>query len=389
MEEDKMKKLLIMVDTNVGGKGGAETHLWNLLSGIDQSKLSVDVIYFDADELDVENSRKKIQGVNFYRIPVRKLFSLSSVKYIKEIYAHMKSGNYDCVISFFETSDILAATLGGLAGIEKRVSNRRDTGFKNSKKIEFLYRYINRFFTHFIAVSEAVKESIISQGVNPEKVQVVYNAVDLRSFGNADGDRIRQETGIQNDEMVFGMVANLNPVKNHISVIEALSNIHKEGYKPHLVLAGEGVSRQELEIKVASLNLTSYVHFLGTRNDVVDILDSFDVFILASHTEGLSNALLEAMASRRAVIASRVGGNVEVVEDGVDGILVSTESSSIATAMKKLMDSEELRNKMANNAFSHVGRQFSLDKMLTSYMNIINRSGTDIELKEQTDPSSS
>lgn len=379
MEENNISKVLFMIDTNVGGKGGAETHLWNLLSNIDKSRVSVDVIYFDADDLDAVTNREKVAGVNYYKIPVGKIFSISSIKYLREIFKIMRQEEYDCAISFFESSDIITAVLGRCAGIKTRISNRRDTGFRNSKKLEALYTYINKLFTGFIAVSEAVKDSIVVQNVNPEKVKVIYNAVDLNRFKNANSSEIRGETGIKADDMVFGMVANLNPVKNHSSVIDALSILHKEGNKSHLVLAGEGVQRNDLEQQVSDLNLTSFVHFLGTRDDVVNILAAFDVFILASLTEGLSNALLEAMASKKAVIATSVGGNVEVVVDGVDGALVSTDAVSISDAMRKLHASKKLRDEMGENSFKHVSRQFSLEQMLESYMNLIQKNENGIE----------
>ncbi len=381
-----MKKILVLIDTTVGTTGGAETHVWNLLSRIDQSLYSVDVIYFDTDEIEsdvVEITKAEVQGVNYHRIPVRRVYSPSSFKYIKDIYKIMKTGNYDCAMSLFETSDVLVASLASFAGIKMKISNRRDTGFRNSKKLAFAYRIINNFFTHFIAVSEAVKESIIDQGVEPEKIQVIYNAVDIHRFDHSNGGKIRQEIGILHDEMVFGLVANLYPVKNHISIIEALADLHKDKKFAHLVLVGDGELRKELELKVDNLNLGKYVHFLGARSDIENILDSIDVFVLASYTEGLSNALLEAMASKKAVIASRVGGNVEVVEDGVDGLLVTTESSSIANAMKKLIDSKGLRDEMGENAFNHIVRQFSLEQMLTFYTSIFNQSDIDVSIKEQ------
>lgn len=383
-----MKRILILIDTTIGGTtGGAETHIRSLLSGIDPANYSVDVIYFDTDELDadeIDHAYRNDRGINYYRIPVRRIHSFSSIKHLKEIYRIMKTGNYDCLMSFFETSDIIVAFLGSLSGIKMRISNRRDTGFRNSKKLRLVYPFVNKFFTHFIAVSEAVKESIVLQGVKAEKIHVVYNSVDTERFKSANGAKIKKDLGLSSDDMVLGMVANLYPVKNHISVFEALADLHKEGKFIHLVLAGAGGIRKELDLKIENMNLTQYVHFLGARFDVENILDCIDIFVLASHTEGLSNALLEAMASKKPVIATRVGGNVEVVENGVDGILVSTDSSSIADAIRKLVDSTELRKEMGEKGFERIKRQFSLERMLDSYMEIINLSGNNSGLSEQT-----
>ncbi len=369
--EGKRKKLLILVDTNVGGKGGAETHLWNLLSNLDQSLLSIDVIYFDADDIDQVTNKKNIPGINYYRIPLRKIHSFSSIKYHLQILKLMRNGRYDVVMSFFESSDIITAILGRLSGIRNRISNRRDTGFKNSRKIALVYSHINKYFTEFVAVSNAVKKSLVLQGVNPEKITVIHNAVDLNQFIKNNGSKIRQENSISDNALVFGMVANLNPVKNHASVLHALKKIHKEGYKAHLILAGDGPLRADLEKLTEELGLISFVHFLGAREDIPDILDSLDIFILASHTEGLSNALLEAMASRKPVIASRVGGNVEVIEDRVNGLLVSTDSQSISQAMKELVELPNLRIELAGNAYRSILDQFSIDYMLQNYMTLL------------------
>ncbi len=383
-----MKRILVLIDTTVGGTtGGAETHIWNLLSRLDLSQYAVDVIYFDTDEMDsdvIDSTKGEIAGINYYRIPVRRVYAPSSFKYLKEIYQIMKKGDYDVAMSFFETSDVIVAILGKLAGIKMRISNRRDTGFRNSKKLAFAYRIVNKFFTGFIAVSAAVKDSIIAQGVESDKIQVVYNAVDIHRFEAADGNKIRHETDINTEEMVFGLIANLHPVKNHVAIIDALFELHKKDKKAHLMLVGDGVLREELESQVERLGLSNHVHFLGARFDIENILDSLNVFVLASHTEGLSNALLEAMASKKAVIATRVGGNVEVVEDEIDGLLVSTDASSIAKAMIRLMDSEKTRKEMGENALNHIKRQFSIEQMMSLYTNMINTADSTSGLTEHT-----
>jgi glycosyltransferase involved in cell wall biosynthesis len=380
-----MKKILIMIDTNVGGRGGAETHLWNLLRKVDPSLLKIEVIYFDSDKADINTTRERIRGVTYHRVPVTKLHSLTSLKQFKQIYGIMKSGNFDAVVSFFESSDIIAACLAPLAGIRMRISNRRDTGFLNSRKVEQVYRLINKTFTHFIAVSDAVKQSLVEQGVSQEKIHVVYNAVDTQRFHQAhEKSDIREELGISPQEIAYGMVANLNPVKNHLAVIESLKEIHSGGQAAHLILAGEGQLREELEAKVDELELSNHVHFIGSREDIENVLSAFDIFILASFTEGLSNALLEAMAAKKPVIASRVGGNIEVVEDGVNGFLVALESAAITAAMKKLYESAALRASLGEKALLRVESHFSLEKMVGQYMQILNFSDGENNLSKHT-----
>ena len=363
-----------MTDTTVGGTtGGAETYLWNLLSRLDQSLYSIDIIYFDTVEAEMEftdHDKGKIQGITYFRIPIRRIYAPSSLKYLKEISRIIKNGNYDCAMSFFESSDIVLAILGKVFGIKNIISNRRDTGFRTSKKLAFAYRFINKLFTSIIAVSDAVKQTVIDQGVKPEKIHVIHNGVDIHRFKNSIGTKIREELEISSEAIIFGLVANLYPVKNHTSLIEALAELHLKGKQAHLILAGDGESRKELEDQVEKSNLTSHVHFLGERLDIENILAAIDIFVLSSHSEGLSNALLEAMAARKPVIATRVGGNIDVVENNVNGLLVSTKASSIAVAMETLHDSEELRKEMGENAYLHAAEQFSMEKMLNNYMKV-------------------
>lgn len=371
--EQTRRKLLILVDTNVGGKGGAETHLWNLLSQIDKEHVAVDVIYFDCDEVDQKNPRPLPRGVNYFRIPVRQLYSPKSLKHYLEIFQVMRRGQYDCVMSLFESADIITGLLAPLAGIKTRISNRRDTGFRSSGKIKLAYKLINAFFTDFIAVSSAVKQSIIDQGVAGEKVKLIYNSVDVTRFTEAQPLTLRKELALPDDAQVFVMVANLNPVKNHTSVIDALGSLHEEYPDAHLVFAGQGQLESELKNQAIAQGLKAHVHFLGARNDVEHVLAAADAFILASHTEGLSNALLEAMASRTPVIATRVGGNTEVVVDQQSGLLVDTDAASIADAMRRLLSSSQLREEFAEAGLARVENVFSMSSMLEAYMSLITK----------------
>jgi len=288
-----------------------------------------------------------------------------------EIYGMIRRERVDCVYSLFESSDLIAAIVAPLAGVRALISGRRDTGFRYSPTMNRVYRLINRRFRRFVAPSEAVRASLLDQGVTGSRVDVIYNGVDFERFARADGKGVRAELGIPDDALMLTTVANLSPVKDHANVIAALAALHAEGLRPYLALAGDGPLRSDLEARVAAAGLEPYVCFMGRRQDVPDVLATSDLVICSSLTEGLPNALLEAGAAGKAVVATNVGGNPEVVEDGVTGLLVPPrDPAALADAVRALAASPERRERMGRAARARVRRNFSLEAMVRQYMDV-------------------
>ena len=219
------------------------------------------------------------------------------------------------------------------------------------------------------AASEAINDSLSIAGIDQSKINLIYNGVDLDRFQNINAQKIRNELNLDNETILLGMVANLTPVKNHQIVINCIKRFHENSIKIHLLLAGDGPLRNELEQYVKSNALDNYVHFIGRRKDIPDILSGIDIFILASETEGLSNALLEAMAAARPVVATNVGGNPEVVLNGQTGYLVrENDLYERHQAINKLVQSKSLRVKYGQAGFDRVKKNFSVDAMVNKYI---------------------
>jgi glycosyltransferase involved in cell wall biosynthesis len=199
---------------------------------------------------------------------------------------------------------------------------------------------------------------------------VVTNGVDSSAFAldRAAGERVRRELGIAPDARVCGIVARLTPAKDHRTLFEAVRRLREAGSGVHCIVVGDGEMRGALESAVRALGLDDLVHFTGARANVRDYLGAMDVFVLSSVTEGLAMTLLEAMAAGKPVVATRVGGNPEVVEDGRTGLLVSPgDPDALASAVDTILRRPELQAAMGAAGRDRARRNFSLEAMLAGY----------------------
>jgi glycosyltransferase involved in cell wall biosynthesis len=169
-----------------------------------------------------------------------------------------------------------------------------------------------------------------------------------------------------------GTVGRLQPVKDQVSLVKAfgaaLSSAPKAMHDARLVIVGEGPSRQDIEEAIAAASLHERVSLLGSRNDVAEVLQGFDVFVLPSLAEGISNTILEAMATGLPVIATRTGGNVELVQETQTGALVQVgDWQAIARCIAGYASDRELAACHGRAARERAEREFSLEAMVDNY----------------------
>ncbi len=368
-----MINLLVLIDTRIGGGGGAERHLEQFITLVDYDKFNVDVIQFGMGVKKARIPPYRSEQATLYLLPgaVHPL-SPRGIRRALKVFGIMRSKRYDCVLSFFETSDLVAALLGPLAGIKKRISNRRDTGFRLSPLMQRVYRFINPRFTHFVAVSDAVKSSLIAANVPSSKILTIYNAVQLPAYSADARQRVRGELDLPADALVISIVASLFPVKDHATLLNAAAPLIKNDPSVYLLLIGSGPEQARLADIADKFRITDHVVFTGHRDDIPEMLAATDIFALSSLTEGLSNALLEAMAAAKPVVVTAVGGNPEVVRDEVDGFLVPAgDAEAFTRAFERLLSSSILRNELGRNARDRVQATFSIDTMLKHYTSIL------------------
>lgn len=247
-----------------------------------------------------------------------------------------------------------------------------------NKKYNLLRKAMQPFVHRYIAVSRDLLQWLKSTVAIPEKkLRQIYNGVDAEKFSPRQGNVLVGDLAppglLPENAVVVGTVGRLAEVKNQQLLIEAVGYLYTK--RPilrgtlRLVLVGDGPLKPQLVERVKQLGLSDVVWFSGDRNDVPALMQLMDIFILPSLAEGISNTLLEAMASGLPVIATSVGGNVELVEEGVNGRLVPVNNVvAMADAVAELVDDPTLRQSMGEKGLALVRTTFNWEKTVADYL---------------------
>jgi sugar transferase (PEP-CTERM/EpsH1 system associated) len=207
--------------------------------------------------------------------------------------------------------------------------------------------------------------------VSLERIQVIYNGVDTNRFAPHPEirQRVRRELGLSTESFVVGSVGRLVPIKDHGTLLQAASLLAERGIDVRVVLVGTGPTRAELERKASQLEkLSGRVHFVGASDQVPAFLNALDAFVLSSLGEGMSNTLIEAMASGLPTVATRVGGNPELIEEGRTGeFFAPGDFSSLASLLERLSRDNGLRRVLGSAARERAVSCFSFEQMVTNY----------------------
>jgi glycosyltransferase involved in cell wall biosynthesis len=229
-----------------------------------------------------------------------------------------------------------------------------------SRSAYWQLRALARGVDRYLAVSRDIADELVERlGWPAAKIEVLYNAVDPARFEVEAPAGLREELGAVGRPLVL-TAARLDAQKGHPFLLRALAAVPEAV----LALAGEGPERRALEDLAAEVGVADRVRFLGRREDVPQLLAACDVFALPSLYEGSSLAVLEAMAARRALVSSAIGGTDELVEDGRSGLLVPPgDAAALAAALRRLLADPELREELAANARERVERELTRERM--------------------------
>jgi glycosyltransferase involved in cell wall biosynthesis len=206
--------------------------------------------------------------------------------------------------------------------------------------------------------------------LSPDRVVMIPNGVDTSYFRPEAGrrDPLRRELGIPAEVQVVGTIGNLLPVKGQSDLLRAVARLGSTE-QTRLVIVGDGRERGRLEALARELELSERVLFTGTRPDTRELLSSFDVVVSPSHSEGMSNVLLEAMAMARPIVATAVGGSSELLRHEETGLLVPPQDpESLAAAIRRVLQGGPEIEALARRARKVVEVQFGLDRMIARYV---------------------
>lgn len=235
-----------------------------------------------------------------------------------------------------------------------------------------LYQAVDRWVTlpranAVVAVSEDGRRRLRDLApAAAERVQLVLNGVDVSRF--------RSERRKESGPVVLGMIGHLLPYKGWPDFLQVVSNLRRRGYDVQALVVGEGPQRAELESLAAHLGVSQYVEFVGYRADVAPLLASLDILLFTSHREGLSVAIIEAMAAGLPIVATAVGGIADQVTPGVNGFVSDAgDISGLTDACGRLIEDHELRRSMGAASRRTAEERFSQQAMLQAYAGIYRR----------------
>jgi len=292
------------------------------------------------------------------------------VKYLFKMRRLIKEKNIQVVHSYFSPGCHFAswaAFICGVKGIFRTIGSMPYTHKVKFRSYAVIRQKLMAFpLTNTITVCKAIKKEYTSYfKINQNKVRVIYGGTDIDKYKPHFGskvEKLRKEFSISKDEKVIGTIADLEPRKGHRYLLGAMPYIFDKIPNVKLVLIGDGTLWDRLQATCKKLGIMNHTIFTGIKNDVDDILHLFDVFVLPSiWGEGLSAAILEAMAVAKPVVATDIGGSSEVVDHGRTGFIVpAKDSDALAKAIVEILKDKKIVLGMGVEGRKIVKRRFDL-----------------------------
>lgn len=369
-----MQKIFFYTDTPI--HGGAERHMLLLARNLNKEKYHISLICSGYKSLNEWCKQWKETGMEVHRLNVAHKHDPRHHVQLKKLFQKEKPDLLH--IHLWNPGGCRYAFSAVDKHITKLISTEHDpfplSGLKKTIKKRCLKKT-----DHTIAVSDANKQLCLQ--LYPElkgKISTVHNGIDLeaferplRTFSRQNRDKLREELfQAANDEFVILSIAELHPRKGLKYLIEAFKQVEESQPKTKLVIVGEGPERKTLEKLIKKLELEGTVILAGQQKEIPQILKSANLFVLPSVKEAFGLVLLEAMTAQTPIIATRVGGIPEIVEDGKSGELVEpADYNALAEKIRTVMENNALMQKLAYMAHHRV-KTFDVSEMVRKTENI-------------------
>lgn len=343
------------------GKGGAERQLYEIVKGIDKDRFEPILINLSQGGYWADKIGKL--GIELIEIPRKKHIEFSRlfklIKIFREkrpdiVHAYMFSANsYGRVAAILTRAPVIIASERSLPEIDKDKSRHQI----------FIDKLFSSFSHGIICNSYIAAETLATKySFNAQKVFTVHNGIDTSLYLEESSKNQKKLA-----QKVVGTVGSLAVAKNHRLFLDMAKNIIDKSDNKDIkfLILGNGTLRDELERHAKHLGIKDKIVFAGERNDIPELLQSMDIFVMTSLYEGMSNAVMEAMAAGLPVVATDVGGNGELVIDGETGFLCpSNDAEALAERVASLIHNERERSRMGENGKKRIKNEFGIRKMI-------------------------
>lgn len=365
-----MSRVRVLHFINSFAVGGTERHVINLLRAHDDSRFDASIGCLGQDRAfaaELAGTAGRIAD-----FPISRLYGPATWRQQLRLAAHLRARRMQIVHSYGFYANCFAIPAARLAGVPAIVASIRDTGAgwtDNQKRFE---RWILRMTDSIMTNADAVRELLAAQGCDPDKITVIPNGIDIERFAAAGAkSSLRADFDIPADARLVGVIARIDAVKGLEYFVDAAGRVARSHPDVRFVIVGHASQQPDDQEYLRMLRNRSREHglegrlvFTGNRTDVPGVLAELDISVLPSLTEGLPNAVLEAMAAGTPVIATRVGGVPEIIEYGTTGLLVPPrDAEALAGAIARTLDQPDLAQEWAKRARQQVMSQYSRERM--------------------------
>ena len=348
--------------------GGAEQVVRHIIEGVDSNKFQSSVVCIDGHDGEV-GQLLRANGYLTQQLNRGPGFDLSTIIRLRRLIQEQRIDVLHC----HQYSPFCYGAIACL-GIRTKIIFTEHGRFypdRYSWKRRVVNQILYRLTHRITCISKATRQALHEfEWIPASRVNVIYNGVATPSLTQPPG-YVRDVLGIKETTFVVGTISRLDPIKNQHMMIRAFADLHESVEDCALILVGDGPEREALEEQAASSGVSDSVHFTGFVTNIADYLSAIDVFLLTSFSEGTSMTLLEAMSMKKAIIATAVGGNIEVLKSGETGMLIdSDDQQALRTELIALHKNNDWRDMLGHNAQTSYQSLFSRKTMTDAYSSL-------------------
>jgi L-malate glycosyltransferase len=335
--------------------GGSERQMTEIALGLDRNRFDPHVGAFRPQGLRADDLRAA--GVPVMHLPVYSFRSAAALRGVWQLASYIRRHKIRLVHTFDAPTTVYAAAVTHYLTSAVSVSSQR--GHRGlTPEMRRLLRWTDRLVDGVVVNCEYLNSHLVrDEGVPAKRVHVCYNGVDFRKF--RPGPRLRGPL-LRDDALVIGTVCAMRPEKGLTTLVDAFARIRTIRPRMKLAFVGSGAMLDELQQHAKQAGIFADCVWQGATSEVPQWLRTFDIFVLPSVEEAFSNSLIEAMACGRAVVASNVGGNIELIRHGENGLLFQSRNvEALSEALRCLIDDGHFRQQLATSAERYVRARFS------------------------------